>query len=265
MAVLLYALHPICLLTALTTSHSLNTSATHLLLCLFIDSLDTYSLGLRNYWIIFLPCLSLLHLITVNSAYLALLPIIFLRQDPSLRTFIIFCVFYILLAFLLQIFIASFPNLSFTSYPPSLGIFWYLDLQVFPSVRQYFDALIFFQPVLFSPPIAYALRSKPTVAAVIIASMVLIYSQQLTSHDSILLLTLLLTCHDISFKMKHWPLILLGVTVSMTVSPLLLHLWIGLGAGNANYLFFNGLLLWVCLAGGVLEFTSIALLSLKEC
>ena len=265
MAVLLYALHPICILSALTTSHSSNTSATHLLLCLFIDSLATYSLSLSNYCVLFLPCLSLLYLITVNSAYLALLPIIFLRHDHSAGTFILFCVFYILLALLLQIFTASFPNLSLTSFPPSMGIFWYLDLQVFPSVRQYFDALILFQPVLFSPPIAYALRSKPTVAAVIIASMVLLYSRQLSPHDCILLLTLLLTCHDISFKMKHWPLILLGVTVSMAVSPLLLHLWIGLGAGNANYLFFNGLLLWVCLAGGVLEFTSVALLSLKEC
>jgi GPI transamidase subunit PIG-U len=62
--------------------------------------------------------------------------------------------------------------------------------------------------------------------------------------------------HAPTVGMRFLPLITLGVAVPMAVSGTMLHLWTTVGTGNANFLFFQGLVMWVFLATGMLHCTS---------
>jgi hypothetical protein len=64
------------------------------------------------------------------------------------------------------------------------------------------------------------------------------------------------------YEMKHKPMIIAGTVVPLSVSPLMLHLWVVAGTANANFLFFPGLCCWMYYAVAVVEFTK-ATLALK--
>jgi hypothetical protein len=58
---------------------------------------------------------------------------------------------------------------------------------------------------------------------------------------------LLLDHPSIAAKMKYLYFLLLGIFLPMCFTPFMIDLWVRLGTGNANYLFFQGLASWVCL------------------
>ena len=64
--------------------------------------------------------------------------------------------------------------------------------------------------------------------------------------------------------MRFLPLITLGITVPMVVSETMLKLWTAIGNGNANYLFFQGLVMWVFLATALIEFTNATIRELDD-
>jgi hypothetical protein len=57
-------------------------------------------------------------------------------------------------------------------------------------------------------------------------------------------------------KMRFIPFISLGIITPMIISPLMLSLWTTTGSGNANFLFFQGLMLWIFFALAIVEFTN---------
>ena len=57
-------------------------------------------------------------------------------------------------------------------------------------------------------------------------------------------------------RTRFLPLIFLCLSVSMTLSPLMMSLWNTANSGNANFPFFQGLVLWVFYALGIIEFAN---------
>lgn len=54
--------------------------------------------------------------------------------------------------------------------------------------------------------------------------------------------------------MRSLPWIVCGITASLILSPLMFHLWLSLGTGNANFVFFQGLIMWLFAGLGIIEF-----------
>jgi hypothetical protein len=52
------------------------------------------------------------------------------------------------------------------------------------------------------------------------------------------------------------PWIVLAFTVPMVMTPVMKYLWLQMGVGNANFLFFQGLVMWVAYALFMLEYIS---------
>ena len=57
-------------------------------------------------------------------------------------------------------------------------------------------------------------------------------------------------------NMKSLPLISLAAVSTMALSPLMMSLWTIQGSGNANFPFFQALILWVFFALAIIEFSN---------
>jgi hypothetical protein len=78
----------------------------------------------------------------------------------------------------------------------------------------------------------------------------------LTALDIVLAAALLCRQATVVKGMRHLPLIAAGILLPAVASPVMQMLWADYGAGNANYVFFQGVCLWLFCALGITEFTS---------
>ena len=219
-------------------------------------------------------------------------------------------------------------------YRPSSGVFWYLEMEVFPRYRSYFALLVAAPPYVLAVPAALRLRARPLHALSLMLMLVMYFRRDTSFADIIFILAAMAAMHtetvfndtytksldldhfqepqelpplqqrmsssapasaadgavaamgdnddaagaadtsdpaavptDIETSqatntptptvgMRFLPLIALGIAVPMAVSEPMLELWTGNGTGNANFLFFQGLIMWVFLATGIIEFTN---------
>jgi hypothetical protein len=71
----------------------------------------------------------------------------------------------------------------------------------------------------------------------------------------LLLGSLLLDHKDVCKRIRFLPILLLFLVLTTLMSPFMNDLWIRLGTGNANFLFFQGLVMWTILALFICEYT----------
>jgi hypothetical protein len=153
------------------------------------------------------------------------------------------------------------PHGSFqgSSYEPSLGVLWYMDAQVFSAFRSYVAALVLAQPFLLMAPLCIKFGpTQPRVLFDVAAALVLLFKPALTLCDLSIAIGLLSRHGVVVSRMRNLPLILLGLLAAATLSPLMLQLWLSRGTGNANFLFFQGLALWIFASLGLVEFVKAA-------
>ena len=206
-----------------------------------------------------LNAMSLLYITYTRPHFIALLPSMVPTESvlPSNRRLLIYSLIYILSTG--GIFYYQIANQPLDmAYSPSLGMLWYLDAQVFPSLRWYILSLLFLQPVFLSYLLRLVIVNSKT-HAIIIIYIIFLYSKSLFIQDVVFMLSLLSSQFSIASKMNKWPIICLGISLPLALSPVLLSLWVKLGSANANFLFFNGVFLWVILAVMVIEFTAVSL------
>ena len=79
-----------------------------------------------------------------------------------------------------------------------------------------------------------------------------------------LLLILWVRCNSVIAHMRYLPIITMGIILPVVISPIMFDLWVKKGSGNANFLFFQGLALWVFLALFVIEFVNTVIRSEQE-
>ena len=56
--------------------------------------------------------------------------------------------------------------------------------------------------------------------------------------------------------MKYKAFISIGILIPLVVSPVMFHQWAYLGTGNANFLFFQGFVMWIFCALGLIEYAA---------
>lgn len=139
-------------------------------------------------------------------------------------------------------------------YQPALGMVWYMRAQMFPDMHAYFACLVAAQPVLLSMLLFDAYAPDTATPCVVSACTVLLFSQELRAADVVFLLALLCSQRRVFAKMARAFVPLFASALSMALSPVLLALWVDIGTLNANFLFFNGIALWLALASGIVDF-----------
>ena len=153
------------------------------------------------------------------------------------------------------------PRSSFQGdyYEPSLGIVWYMDAQVFSAVRSYLATLVLAQPYLLVAPLCIQFgHTQPQLLFDVSAALVLLFKPVLSLCDISIAIGLLSRHGLVVSRMRRLPEILLGVLTAATLSPLTMQLWLSRGTGNANFLFFQGLFLWIFSSLGLVEFVKTA-------
>ena len=153
-------------------------------------------------------------------------------------------------------------NLTFNI---GVGMLWYLDAEVFADFRDYFAVLLVALPLLLVVPVITRFgKDKPLVAFHVICALALLFKRDLSLSDLFTAALLIGVHHE--RVIEHMSPTVVAATVLVVcccavLSLLMMHLWVVVGTGNANFLFFQGLGLWAFAAAGLVEFTKAATLA----
>jgi hypothetical protein len=147
------------------------------------------------------------------------------------------------------------PSRDPGQYSASLGVRWYLDAQMLPEYTVYFDSLLALQPLICAILVHARIAPKnPSVAVHVMMAVVILFSRDLAAADVLLAACLLAQHTAVVSQMRQLPWILIGISLPLVLTPVMLKMWIEYGTGNANYCFFQGICLWLFFALGVGEF-----------
>jgi hypothetical protein len=166
------------------------------------------------------------------------------------------------------------------TYSPSVGLHWYFEAQVFSSFRAYFVPLLSMQPslvaVLLFP--VYCTHhhqqwqddsegkdDKGLLGYHLMVVVVLLFKPAMSLTDVAFGGSLLVAYHrDTLSLMRRKAWVVTGLLVPTVLSPVLAHTWIQRGTGNANFLFFQCLVLWFFSALALVEIVRASALSGEE-
>jgi hypothetical protein len=99
----------------------------------------------------------------------------------------------------------------------------------------------------------------------IMVAIIFYFRQDTDVADIFFLIALAVSRHPATVaRMRYIPTILLGIVAPCVLGGAMKSLWLRTGTGNANYLFFQGLALWVFFALAVLEFTAATIREIEE-
>ncbi|KAJ1421528.1 GPI transamidase subunit PIG-U [Ochromonadaceae sp. CCMP2298] len=147
------------------------------------------------------------------------------------------------------------PSRDPDHYSASLGVRWYLDAQMLPEYRVYFDGLLAAQPLVCAIFVHARIAPRnPSVAVHVMMAIVILFSRDLAAADVLLAVGLLAQHTTVANQMRQLPWIVTGIQLPLVLTPVMLTMWIEYGTGNANYCFFQGICLWLFFALGVGEF-----------
>lgn len=147
------------------------------------------------------------------------------------------------------------------TYTPGAGVHWYLNAQIDPFLSPYFELLGLAQPFLFVLPMLLLVAPRDPVLALHVTVAVVVAGAPKTNFTDVLWIISLLALHPrVTRRMRPWlcAIVALCMTVPAVASPALLSLWLELGTGNANFLFFQGLAMWMAGNAGIAEFIASA-------
>ena len=148
-----------------------------------------------------------------------------------------------------------------SSHPPSAGVHWYISAQVFSQLRAYFSLLFTGLPFVLASPVClrFGLGARaPLLAVHLMAAVVIFFLPTTGLADGMYAASLLAGHTGAVARLRHLPPVLLGLAAAAWLSPTVLDLWLRRGTGNANFVFFQCLLMWLCAALGLSDFASSA-------
>lgn len=148
---------------------------------------------------------------------------------------------------------------SAVSYQPSFGVVWYLDALTFPEQIPYFRWLKVLLPIVTSTTLVAIFPESwnyECLMQLIIA--VGVYFETIVHLGDFTTILIALVCMNTTTvrDMRFVPVLLSLISISLALSPFMYESWIYIGNGNANFLFFQGLVQWVCYTVFLVEFVS---------
>jgi hypothetical protein len=138
-------------------------------------------------------------------------------------------------------------NVISNHYYPSSGIVWYLDALIFNNFRKYFSLFLCFQPFLFIISSYIRIGNNLKFVYIQICMIyILFYKSDVCFADFVYCFTFIF-CFDnnIISNMNYISILSLVLLFTSILSPVTLSLWVIYGTGNSNFLFFQGLVMWI--------------------
>jgi hypothetical protein len=207
-------------------------------------------------------------LCSINAQYLCLLPPLIASHVKDLRaSFVLVCAA-TLLASTVLLPLAGLHTSPWTlarattlcslfspSTLPSPTTLWYLRVQSFHHFANYFDCVLALHPFVYVAPLVLRLEAHPLCAAHIIVALLATHGSAPTLADGAFAALLLSSHRSIIGKMRF-----LSFTAIFTLVPAILHGSLvrmdHAGSGNANYVFFAGLVYTLTSSAAIAEFAA---------
>ena len=145
---------------------------------------------------------------------------------------------------------------------PNVGLNWYLFAEVFGRFREYFTLLLQAHPFLYPLPLAVRLRAQPYALATALVGVLALFRPYPAFGDLGFLLPLLpMAPRALLRRMRLQFVLAVGLLVGSVAMPLMLHMWLTVGSGNANFFYNQTLVYNVFGALLVLEYVGAAVKS----
>lgn len=154
------------------------------------------------------------------------------------------------------------PDLS-----PNIGLWWYFFIEMFPESRAFFLFVLSVSPLVYAGPLCLTFAPRPQLLASLLLMVYQVY-RPYPDLGGVGFLAALAFIHPdvqalLNAKSSGAPFAL-GVLATSCLLPVMRYMWLSVGSGNANYYYFQTLILQFCLCNLVAAFLKASLLALKH-
>ena len=130
------------------------------------------------------------------------------------------------------LFILKVPDLQ-----PNLGLFWYFFTEIFYHFREFFTWIFQLNTFIYLIPLSIRLKNNPIVLIYILIGIISILKSYPCLGDAGLYISLLPTFKYLFKFMRNLLIYSCMFFISTILAPIMWHLWIDTGSGNANFYF----------------------------
>jgi len=129
---------------------------------------------------------------------------------------------------------------------PNIGLFWYYFVEVFEHFRNFFLFALQFNVFIYAIPLSMRLSNHPFFLFWLLLSISCTFKAYPSLGDLVLPTVLLPLFHTIVYGV-HYPVVVgVGLLVATTLAPVIWHMWIYQGGGNANFYYAINLVFTLC-------------------
>ncbi|GBG29948.1 Phosphatidylinositol glycan anchor biosynthesis class U protein [Hondaea fermentalgiana] len=129
---------------------------------------------------------------------------------------------------------------------PNVGLWWYFFVEVFEEARSFFKIAFRASPLLLVLPLSVSFSHRPQLLGHVLLVLAEL-SKQYPDASGIGLMLSLFAMHPLTVKRMPYVLPLaIGVLSTSIMLPVMRHMWLTVGSGNANYYYFQTLICQFC-------------------
>lgn len=130
------------------------------------------------------------------------------------------------------LFILKVPDLQ-----PNLGLFWYFFTEMFDHFREFFTWILQLNTFIYLIPLTIRLKNNPIILIYVLIGLISVLKSYPCLGDAGLYISLLPTFKYLFKFMKNLLIYSCMFFISTILAPIMWHLWIHTGSGNANFYF----------------------------
>ena len=130
------------------------------------------------------------------------------------------------------LFILQVPDLQ-----PNLGIFWYFFIEIFDHFRLFFTYVFQLNTFIYLIPLSIKLKDNPIMLIFMQLGLISVLKSYPTVGETGLYLTLLPIFTYLFRFMRNFLIYSTMLLISTILAPIMWHIWINSGSGNANFYF----------------------------
>ncbi|KAJ1365195.1 hypothetical protein KIN20_025432 [Parelaphostrongylus tenuis] len=120
---------------------------------------------------------------------------------------------------------------------PNVGLFWYFFIQVFEHFRTFYLAIFQINLLVYVVPLLLSLRKDAHLHLVISLLLVAVFSSYPTLNDASTYLALLPMFEKYKKHLRYTLVTGCTIVTCVVLMPVMWHMWIIVGSGNANFYF----------------------------
>jgi phosphatidylinositol glycan class U len=120
---------------------------------------------------------------------------------------------------------------------PNMGLFWYFFTEMFDHFRSFFTYVFQLNVFIYVVPLAIRLWDSPIVYIYVQIGLIAIFKSYPSLGDCGLYLTLLPTFFYLFKFMRNILIYTCLMVCALVLAPIMWHLWLSSGSGNANFYF----------------------------